>query len=188
MKCTLVKIQLKDGATPYSVGTARRIPIPLLDKVEAEWKRMKEENIIQEITEPTEWVAPSVPAVKRNDKIRICVDWKKLDQAVKRVCYIIPAVNDVVHQLRSSSVFSKLDVVSGFLANSTGPRDCQADNIHYRLREVDHQSAFCSQLSTRDFSENDVRSCRTSDVLSAILTTFSASLPTQISTLNPSAT
>lgn len=114
MKCTLVKIQLKDGATPYSVGTARRIPIPLLDKVEAEWKRMKEENIIQEITEPTEWVAPSVPAVKPNDKIRICMDWKKLDQAVKRVCYIIPAVNDVVHQLRSCSVFSKLDVVSGF--------------------------------------------------------------------------
>ena len=74
------------------------------------------------------------------------------------------------------------------LAYSTRPRDCKVDNIHYRLRKVDHQSAFRSQLSTRDFLENDVRSCQTSNVLSAILTTFSASLPTQISTLSSSAT
>ena len=35
-------------------------------------------------------------------------------QAVKRERHIIPAVDDVIHQLRGSSVFSKLDATSGF--------------------------------------------------------------------------
>ena len=34
VKCQLVKIMLKDGATPYSMPTARRLPIPQLKKVE----------------------------------------------------------------------------------------------------------------------------------------------------------
>ena len=33
VKCAPGKIQLKDGAMPYSVATAKRIPIPLLEKV-----------------------------------------------------------------------------------------------------------------------------------------------------------
>ena len=55
-----------------------------------------------------------VPVVKPSGEIRICVDLKKLNQAVKRERYIIPAVDDVIHQLRGSSVFSKLDAASGF--------------------------------------------------------------------------
>ena len=41
VKCSSVKIMLKDGATPYSVTTTRRVPIPLLKKVEQETKRME---------------------------------------------------------------------------------------------------------------------------------------------------
>ena len=55
-----------------------------------------------------------VPAVKPSGEIRICVNLKKLNQAVKRERYIIPTVDDVIHQLRGSSVFSKLDAASGF--------------------------------------------------------------------------
>ena len=40
VKCQTVKIMLKDGAMPYSVTTARHVPIPLLKKVEQEIKRM----------------------------------------------------------------------------------------------------------------------------------------------------
>ena len=114
VKCTPVKIQLKEDAKPYSVTTAR-IPIPLLGKAEEELKRMEEGKIIQAVTEPTEWVAPIVPVVRPNAKVRICVDQKKLDQAVRRERYVIPTVDDVIHQLKGhqSSPSSMLPQGSG---------------------------------------------------------------------------
>ena len=56
-QCDPVKILLRDNATPYSVCTARRVPIPLLPQVEAELRRMEEYGIIERVTEPTDWCA-----------------------------------------------------------------------------------------------------------------------------------
>lgn len=114
VKCKPVKIKIKDGTQPYSITTARRVPIPLQEKVKKELQRMKEDGIIEEITEPTEWVSPMVLVLKPNGDVRICVDLKKLNQAVQRERYVIPTVDDIIHQLRGSSVFSKLDAQSGF--------------------------------------------------------------------------
>ena len=114
VKCEPLKIKLKSDARPYNVTTARRIPILLLGKVEKELKRMKDNGVIEEVTEPTEWVSPIVPVLKPSGDVRICVDLKKLNQSVERERYVIPTVDEIVHQLRGSSVFSKLDAASGF--------------------------------------------------------------------------
>ena len=114
VKCQPVKIRLKQGATPYSVTTARRVPIPLHEKVKKELQRMKEMSVIEEVKEPTEWVAPMVPVLKPNGDVRICVDLKKLNQAIEREKFVIPTFDDIIHQLRGSTVFSKLDAQSGF--------------------------------------------------------------------------
>ena len=114
VKCEPVKIKLKSDAKQYNVTTARRIPIPLLGKVEKELKRMKDNGVIEEVTEPTEWLSPIVPVLKPSGDVRICVDLKKLSHSVERERYVIPTFDEIVHQLRGSSVFSKLDAASGF--------------------------------------------------------------------------
>ena len=114
LKCEPVKIHLHDNAKPYSVSTPRRIPFPLLPLVEAELKRMEDEGIIEEVTEPTEWCAPIVPVPKKNGQVRICVDLKKLNEAVKRERYVLPSLDDIAPSLHGSEVFSKLDAASGF--------------------------------------------------------------------------
>ena len=55
-----------------------------------------------------------VPVVKKNGDIRICVDLKKLNKAVQRERYVIPSLEEIVHKLKGSTIFSKLDVQSGF--------------------------------------------------------------------------
>jgi len=114
VKCKPIKIKLREGAVPYSVTTARRVPIPLHEKVKKELQRMKDCGVIEEITEPTDWVSPMVPVLKPNGEVRICVDLKKLNQAVQRERYVIPTIDDIIHELRGSSVFSKLDAQAGF--------------------------------------------------------------------------
>jgi hypothetical protein len=109
-----MKITLKDDAKPYCLSTARRVPFPILPKVEEEINRMEKEGIIEKVTEPTEWCAPMVPVVKKNGKIRICVDLKKLNEAVKRENFMLPNLDDISPKLVGAKYFSKLDASSGF--------------------------------------------------------------------------
>lgn len=51
---------------------------PLLPKVEEELQRMLRSGIITKVTEATDWCSPMVPVLKKNGKVRICVDLKKL--------------------------------------------------------------------------------------------------------------
>ena len=109
LKCEPVKLVLKNDAIPYSVITARRVQFPLLSKVEAEIIRMENEGIIEEVTEPTDWCAPIVPVLKKNRNIRICVDLKKLNEAVKRERYILSTLEDVASKLVGAKVFFTLE-------------------------------------------------------------------------------
>jgi hypothetical protein len=56
LKNYVYKIQLKDGAVPYLVAVPRRVKLPLLPKLKQELHRMQSLGIIQEVTDPTDWV------------------------------------------------------------------------------------------------------------------------------------
>ncbi|XP_006812157.1 uncharacterized protein LOC100366740 [Saccoglossus kowalevskii] len=78
------KLQLKDNAKPYSVPIPRRIAIPLLPRVKDELERLESLNVIRKVTEPTDWCAPIVVVPKKDGSVRICCDFTKLNESVKR--------------------------------------------------------------------------------------------------------
>ena len=67
------------------------------------------------MTQPTDWCAPMVPVLKKSTgKARICVDLKRLNEAVKREQYILPTTDEITAKLSGATVFSSLDAASGF--------------------------------------------------------------------------
>ena len=103
------------GLTLYSVNTAHRVPIPILDKVKHELNAMENEGIVVKETEATEWCAPMIPVIKPDGKrVRICVDLRKLNKCVVREKYILPTIDDELHKLPQSTVFSRIDARSGY--------------------------------------------------------------------------
>uniref|UniRef100_A0AAV2LRJ9 Reverse transcriptase RNase H-like domain-containing protein n=1 Tax=Knipowitschia caucasica TaxID=637954 RepID=A0AAV2LRJ9_KNICA len=96
MKTDPVKIQLRDDAVPHAVHTARRVPLPLLSKVQAELQRMEEHGVIVKVTQPTEWCAPMVPVLKPSGAVRICVGLQKLNENLKRETYQLPTTDETL--------------------------------------------------------------------------------------------
>lgn len=111
---TTCKIELISENKPFCVTAPRRIPIPLLDKVQDEIKRMENLGVISKMDEPTEWVAPMVVVPKKNGSVRICVDYTQLNKYIKRAHYQMPSVDHTLAQINEGSIFTKLDANSGY--------------------------------------------------------------------------
>ncbi|KAK9745976.1 hypothetical protein QE152_g6456 [Popillia japonica] len=96
--------------------THRRVPFSIRNKIEDEIKRLKEADIIEEATGPTTWVSPIVivPKAHRPDSIRLCVDMRAANQAIKREMYVSPTVDDILSQLNGSKLFSKIVLKEGY--------------------------------------------------------------------------
>lgn len=69
-----VKISLQEDAQPYALATACWVPIPILNAVKEVLDRMEANDIIEAVTEPTEWFVPIVLVPKKNEKALICID------------------------------------------------------------------------------------------------------------------
>lgn len=103
-----------DPTVPPVVHGPRRQPQALRQKICAKLEEMTREGQIAKVTEPTDWVSSMVVKVK-GDKVRICLDPKDLNKAIRREHYPIPTVEEVVAGFPEATLFSVLDAKSGFL-------------------------------------------------------------------------
>ena len=85
---------MKAGAETLCLATARRVPFPLVDAVKAELNNMVESGVIRSVSEPTDWCAAMFPVIKKTGAVRICVDLKQLNTAVRREHHMLPSLED----------------------------------------------------------------------------------------------
>ena len=71
-------------------------------------------DIIEKVTGPTPWVSPIVVVPKNSGQVRLCVDMREANKAVKREKHLMPTIDDLVADLNGATIFSKLDLSSGY--------------------------------------------------------------------------
>ncbi|GAB1610332.1 uncharacterized protein K02A2.6-like, partial [Argonauta hians] len=79
-----------------------------------ELKRMENAGIISGVKDATDWCTPMVPVVKPNGSVRITVDYKRLNEGVRRPHCMLPNLDDIAPKLSGARYFTTLDAASGF--------------------------------------------------------------------------
>ena len=92
----------------------RRTPFNLQEKVEKKIQELLDYDIIEEVDGPTPWVNPVVIIPKADSDIRLCVDMRRANEAILRGRHPIPTVDELLHSMNGSKVFSKLDLKWGY--------------------------------------------------------------------------
>ena len=56
---------------------------------------------------------------KKDGTLWLCVDYRQLNKMTMKNKYLLPKIDDLFDQLKGVSVFSKIDLRSGYLIHAT---------------------------------------------------------------------
>ena len=82
---------------------------------------MLDNNVIIPSQSPS--AIPIVVVRKKENSIRLCIDYRKLNQVTVKDSYPLPRIIDSLDALRGNSWFSTLDLVSGYYPCPVDPQD-----------------------------------------------------------------
>ncbi|CAM4939939.1 unnamed protein product [Rotaria socialis] len=80
--------------------------------IAGEVKKMLDNGIISPSHSP--WASPVVIVKKRDGSPRFCIDFRRLNSITRKDVYPLPRIDDVIDKLNGSTIFSKLDLRSGY--------------------------------------------------------------------------
>ena len=88
--------------------------------MEAKLRSLEKSGMISRVDTPTEWIS-NPTAVWKSDKqqVRICLDSRDLNKAIRRNHFDMPTLDDVLPNLHSAKLFSLLE--SSYLTTFWGP-------------------------------------------------------------------
>ena len=108
-----LSLSLKEDAKP-KIHPPRKYPIQLLPEITEEINKMKELGVIEKVTGPTDWVNSLAFSRKSSGGLRVCLDPKDLNKAIKRTYHKTPTLQEITNKLSGATHFSKLDARHGY--------------------------------------------------------------------------
>nr|GEX23305.1 putative reverse transcriptase domain-containing protein [Tanacetum cinerariifolium] len=105
------KIELIPGATPV-VCAPYHLASSELKELSEELKELSEKGFIHLSSSP--WGAPVLFVKKKDGSFRMCIDYRELNKLTVKNRYPCMRIDDLFDQLQGSSVYSKIDLQSGY--------------------------------------------------------------------------
>jgi hypothetical protein len=113
-------IELIPGTAPISKRSYRVSGLELVE-LKKQIDELLEKGYIRPSTSP--WAAPVLFVEKKDGTKRMCIDYRALNEVTVKNKYPLPRIEDLFDQLRGASVFSKIDLRSGYHQLRIRPSD-----------------------------------------------------------------
>ncbi|KAL0551253.1 hypothetical protein IC582_010339 [Cucumis melo] len=104
-------IELEPGTVPISRAPYRMAPAELKE-LKVQLQELLDKGFIRPSMSP--WGAPVLFVKKKDGSMRLCIDYRELNKVTVKNRYPLPRIDDLFDQLQGATVFSKIDLRSGY--------------------------------------------------------------------------
>jgi hypothetical protein len=115
------KIELLPNVKPIRTKQGRWNP-KYITMVKDELDKLLEARFIRPV-ETTEWVSPVVLALKKNGKLRVCINYKALNKVTKKDRYLLPFCEEILEEVTKHKMYTFGDGYKGYHQVKIAPKD-----------------------------------------------------------------
>ncbi|XP_070020741.1 uncharacterized protein [Nicotiana sylvestris] len=119
---------VKNGARPVKQDQ-RRFKLDLVPLIETEVNKLIEAGFIREVKYPT-WVSSIVTVRKKNGQIRVCVDFRDLNNACPKDEFLLPILELMIDATTGYEEMLFVDGSSGYNQICMAPKDEELTTFH----------------------------------------------------------
>ncbi|GJR59078.1 putative reverse transcriptase domain-containing protein [Tanacetum coccineum] len=105
------QIDLVPGAAPVARAPYRLAPSEM-EELSAQLQELSDKGFIRPSSSP--WGAPVLFVKKKDGSFEMCIDYRELNKLIVKNRYPLLRINDLFDQLQGSSVYSKIELRSGY--------------------------------------------------------------------------
>ncbi|GKB06108.1 putative nucleotidyltransferase, ribonuclease H [Tanacetum coccineum] len=145
------KIDLVPGAAPVARAPYRLAPSEMKELSE-QLKELLEKGFIRPSSSP--WGAPVLFVKKKDGSFRMCIDYRELNKLTVKNRYPLPRIDDLFDQLQGSSVYSKIDLRSGYHQLRVREEDIPITAFRTRYGHYEFQKAYLDKYPVIAFIDD----------------------------------
>ncbi|KAK8502238.1 hypothetical protein V6N12_038556 [Hibiscus sabdariffa] len=119
-------IETYSDSAPVSISPYRMAP----KELKTQLQELLDRGLIRPSTSP--WGAPVLFVKKKDESLRMCIDYRQLNKITVKNKYPLPRIDDLFDQLRGAFVFSKIDLRSGYYQLNVRGQDVLKTAFHTR--------------------------------------------------------
>ncbi|XP_056695508.1 uncharacterized protein [Spinacia oleracea] len=138
-------IDLVPGTGPISKAPYRMAPAEM-NELKGQLEDLLDKGYIRPSTSP--WGAPVLFVKKKDGTLRLCIDYRELNNATVKNKYPLPRIDDLFDQLKGAGIFSKIDLRSGYHQVRIVDQDIPKTAFRTRYDREEHEGHLRTILQT----------------------------------------
>ncbi|GKD46499.1 putative reverse transcriptase domain-containing protein [Tanacetum coccineum] len=129
------QIDLIPGAAPVARAPYRLAPSEMKE-LSKQLQELFDKGFIRPSSSP--WGAPVLFVKKKDRSFQMCIDYRELNKLTVKNNYPLPRIDDLFDQLQGSSVYSKIDLRSGYHQLRVREEDISKTAFRTRVQFLGH--------------------------------------------------